>query len=150
MCLSKNSHVGDNLANATTEQKSEQKQSKLEQYFEENKKFFNNGDSSAKKAFFTLGQYCRQVMDCAEKADPDEKFQKKVNQIMMGSLTYRAFSELTKILDAKALQCNPKLFYSCSGTCKQFMIQSDLPSNKKALPVEDANTSFSLGLYQKF
>ncbi len=127
-----------------------QKFDNMEAYFEQNAKFFNNGDSSAKKAFFTLGQYTRQVMECAEKAEPDEKFQKRVNQIMMGSLTYRAFSELTKILDVKALKCNPKLFYSCSGTCKQFMIQSDLPSNKKALPVEDSNTAFSLGLYQKF
>lgn len=138
------------MANTTTEQKSEQKVSKLEQYFEANSKFFNAGDSNAKRAFFTLGQYARQVMECAEKQEPDERFQKRANQIMMGSLTYRAFSELTKLLDAKALSCNPKLFYSCSGISKSYMIQSDLPVDKKACPVEDCNTAFSLGLCQKF
>jgi len=140
------------LAN-TTEQKSEQKEqkvSKLEEYFTTNAKFFNVGDNNAKKAFFTLGQYTRQVVECVEKAEPDEKFQKRLTALITGALTYRAFSELTKLLDNKALKCNPKLFYSCSGISKQYMIQADLPSNKKSCPVEDANTAFSLGLCQKF
>ena len=35
------------------------KLSNTEEYFEQNSKFFETGDSNAKKAFFMLGQYCK-------------------------------------------------------------------------------------------
>ncbi|HEX2925736.1 MAG TPA: hypothetical protein VHP38_05700, partial [Ruminiclostridium sp.] len=66
------------------------------------------------------------------------------------NMTYRVFSAMMKLLDDAALKCDSKLFYSCSGVSKQYMINSDLPGDKKALGIEDANTAFSLGLCQKF
>ena len=101
-----------------------------------------------------LGQYCKKVMECNEKQiaenGGEDVFQAKMTRLATSNMTYRVFSALTKLLDDTALRCNAKLFFACSGSCKQLMIQSDLPSDKKALPVEDANTAFSLGLYQKF
>ena len=44
-----------------------QKISNPEEYFAANEKFFNSGDSNAKKAFFMLGQYTKKVMECVEK-----------------------------------------------------------------------------------
>jgi valyl-tRNA synthetase len=128
--------------------------SSAEEYFTQNGKFFNNGDTNGKRAFFTLGQYCRKVMECQEKAVSEngkqDKFQAQVTRLAASNMTYRIFSALTKLLDATALTCNSKLFQSCSGACKQYLIQADFLSDKKALSVEDANTAFSLGLYQKF
>jgi len=101
-----------------------------------------------------LGQYCKKVMECNEKQiaenGGEEVFQAKMTRLATSNMTYRVFSALTKLLDDTALRCNSKLFFACSGSCKQLMTQSDLPSDKKALPVEDANTAFSLGLFQKF
>ena len=101
-----------------------------------------------------LGQYCKKVMECNEKQiaenGGEDVFQAKMTRLATSNMTYRVFSALTKLLDDTALRCNSKLFFACSGSCKQLMIQSDLPSDKKALPVEDANTAFSLGMYQKF
>jgi hypothetical protein len=37
-------------------------QSKLDEYFEQNSKFFGSNDSNGKKAFFCLGQYTRVYM----------------------------------------------------------------------------------------
>ena len=34
-------------------------QNKVDEYFQQNEKFFNTGDINAKKAFFMLGQYCK-------------------------------------------------------------------------------------------
>jgi len=131
-----------------------QKLNSTDEYFAANEKFFNAGDSNAKKAFFMLGQYCKKVMECNEKQiaenGGEDVFQAKMTRLATSNMTYRVFSALTKLLDDTALRCNAKLFFACSGSCKQLMIQSDLPSDKKALPVEDANTAFSLGLYQKF
>jgi len=131
-----------------------QKLNNTDDYFAANEKFFNAGDSNAKKAFFMLGQYCKKVMECQEKQiaenGGEDVFQAKMTRLATSNMTYRVFSALTKLLDDTALKCNSKLFFACSGQCKQLMIQSDLPSEKKALPVEDANTAFSLGLYQKF
>jgi hypothetical protein len=126
----------------------------LDEYFAQNGKFFGTGDSNGKKAFFSLGQYCHKVMDCHEKSvaekGTEDQFEKKLTQLVTSNMTYRVFSQLNKLLDTEALKCNPKLFQSCSGQCKQYLIQADFVSDKKALPVEDANTAFSLGLYQKF
>lgn len=126
----------------------------VEAYFEVNAKFFESGDSNAKKAFFLLGQYTKKVMECQEKvvaeAGTEDKFQKRLTNLVRSNMTYRVFAELNKLLDDMALRCNPKLFYTCSGVSKQFMINADLPTDKKALQVEDANTAFSLGLCQKF
>jgi len=131
-----------------------QKINSADEYFEANEKFFNSGDSNAKKAFFMLGQYTKKVMECEEKrvseSGEENKLQEKVTRLVTSNMTYRVFSALTKLLDDTALRCNSKLFYACSGSCKQFMILSDLPNDRKALPVEDGNTAFSLGLYQKF
>lgn len=101
-----------------------------------------------------LGQYCKKVRECMEKQvaenSGEDAFQTKMTRLATSNMTYRVFSSLAKLLDDTALRCNAKLFFACSGQCKQLMIQSDLPSDKKALPIEDANTAFSLGLYQKF
>ena len=116
--------------------------------------FLTPGTATQKKAFFMLGQYAKKVMECNEKQiaenGGEDVFQAKMTRLATSNMTYRVFSALTKLLDDTALRCNSKLFFACSGSCKQLMIQSDLPSDKKALPVEDANTAFSLGLYQKF
>ena len=132
----------------------EQKFKTAEEYFEQNVKFFESGDANGKKAFFLLGQYTKKVMECQEKVvaenGGEDKFQKKLTSLVRSNMTYRVFAELNKLLDDMALKCNPKLFYSCSGVSKQFMINADLPADRKALPVEDANTAFSLGLCQKF
>lgn len=125
----------------------------VDEYFEQNAKFFESGDSNAKKAFFLLGQYTKKVMECQEKLvaenGGEDKFQKRLTSLVRSNMTYRVFAELNKLLDDMALRCNPKLFYSCSGVSKQFMINADLPADKKALAIEDANTAFSLGLCQK-
>lgn len=131
-----------------------QKLSDMDEYFEQNAKFFGIGDSNGKKAYFALGQYTRKVFECLEKQvaenGGEDKTQAQITRLATSNMTYRVFSSLSKLLDTVALKCNSKLFQSCSGSCKQFMIQADFPSNKKALPVEDANTAFSLGMYQKF
>jgi hypothetical protein len=126
----------------------------VEAYFEANAKFFETGDSNGKKAFFLLGQYTRKVMECQEKtvaeAGTDDRYQKRLTSLVRSNMTYRVFAELNKLLDDIALKCDTKLFYNYSGLPKQYMILADLPTNKKALPVEDSNTAFSLGLCQKF
>ena len=128
--------------------------SSAEEYFTQNSKFFESGDANGKKAFFMLGNYTRKVMECHEKSlgenGAEDKFQKKLTQLATSNMTYRVFSSLAKLLDDEAFRCNPKLFQSCSGACKERLIQADFPNDKKALSVEDANTAFSLGLYQKF
>lgn len=123
--------------------------SNADEYFEANVKFFGSGDVNGKRAFFALGQYTKKVMECVEKS-PDEKFQRKLNQLVMSNMNYRVFGAMMKLLDDMALRCNSKVFYSCSGIPKQYMINADLPSDKKALPPEDASMAFSLGLCQKF
>ena len=137
----------------STEKVSE-KVSNAEEYFEQNSKFFSKEDIYGKKACFTLGQYCRKVMELAEKrlaeAGKEDKFEKQLSRLVTSNMTYRVFSSLAKLLDDMALRCNPKLFQQCSGKCKEFLINSDFVTDKKALSAEDANTAFSLGLYQKF
>jgi hypothetical protein len=100
-----------------------------------------------------LGQYTKKVMECVEKqvaeTGGENAFQAKITRLAMSNMTYRVFSQLVKLLDDTSLKCNSKLFFSCSGQCKQYIIQSDLPNDKRALPIEDGNTAFSLGLYQK-
>jgi hypothetical protein len=125
-----------------------------DEYFEQNAKFFGTGDSDAKKAFFLLGQYTKKVMECQEKQvaenGKEDKFQAQLTRLVTSNMTYRVFTSLAKLLDDTALRCNPKLFYSCSGAAKQCMIQSDFVADKTKLSVEDANTAFSLGMFQKF
>lgn len=142
--------VGDTNMTATNGQKL----TTMEEYFEQNSKFFESGDAAGKKAYFALGQYTRKVFECLEKQvaenGKEDKTQAQITRLVTSNMTYRVFSALGKLLDTVALTCNPKLFQSCSGACKQYMIQADFPTDKKALPVEDANTAFSLGMYQKF
>jgi len=125
-----------------------------ESYFEQNSKFFESGDSNGKKAFFLLGQYTRKVMECQEKLvaenGGEDKYQKRLTSLVRSNMTYRVFAELNKLLDDIALKCDSKIFYNYSGLSKQYMINAELPTDKKALPVEDSNTAFSLGLCQKF
>jgi len=130
-----------------------QKIDSMEQYFEEHAKFFETGDSNGKKAFFALGQYTRKVMECLEKTVAEDGGENKthiqITRLTTSNMTYRVFSALSKLLDTVAIKCNPKLFQTCSGACKQYMIQADFLTDKKALATEDANTSFSLGMYYK-
>jgi hypothetical protein len=132
----------------------ETQQSKLEQYFEQNAKFFGSGDVAGKRAFFMLGQYCRKVSEIEEKqiaeSGIESKFQARLAREISNNMSYRSFTIIMKLLDAAALKHNPTLFYRCSGTCKELMINSNLVSDKKALSVEDGNMAFSLGLYQQF
>ncbi|KKH38981.1 hypothetical protein [Methanosarcina mazei] len=129
-------------------------QSKVDEYFQQNEKFFNTGDTNAKRAFFYLGQYTRRVSEIEEKQiaenGAESKFQAKLAKLIGYNMSYRAFTIIMKLLDTQALKCNSQLFYKCSGVCKELMINSDLVSNKKALSVEDGNMAFSLGMYQKF
>lgn len=137
-----------------TEQQSKAEQSKVDEYFA-NQKFFNEGgDIQAKRAFFMLGQYTKKVAECEEKqiaeSGIESKFQKRLAREISNNMSYRAFTIIMKLLDTEALKCNPQLFYKCSGACKELMINSSLVNDKKALKTEDANMSFSLGMYQKF
>jgi hypothetical protein len=133
---------------------SNEKKLDITEYFEANAKFFESGDSNGKKAFFLLGQYTRKVMECQEKqvaeASTEDKYQKRLTSLVRSNMTYRVFAELNKLLDDIALKCDSKIFYTHSGLSKQYMINAELPTDKKALPVEDSNTAFSLGLCQKF
>jgi len=129
------------------------KQSKLEQYFAANEKFFESNDSNGKKAFFCLGQYTRRVMEAEEKkvaeSGEENKFQKKIVKQIGYNMSYRNFGLVIKLLDGEALIINPDLFTKCSGACKQYIINAECTSDKKALKPEDANLAFSLGMYQK-
>lgn len=140
--------------NSKTEAQQNGKQSKLEQYFEQNSKFFGSGDVNGKKAFFCLGQYCRRVMECEEKrvaeSGEENKFQAKITKQAAYNMSYRNFTLMLKLLDGTALKNNPELFTKCSGACKQYLINAECVADKKALKPEDANMAFSLGMYQKF
>jgi hypothetical protein len=129
-------------------------QSKLDEYFEQNSKFFGSNDSNGKKAFFCLGQYTRRVMECEEKrlAETGEEntFQKKITKQATYNMSYRNFTQMMKLLDGTALTCNTDLFKKCSGLAKQYVINAEFTNDKKALSTEDANMAFSLGLYQQF
>jgi hypothetical protein len=123
----------------------------IEQYFE-SQKFFGSGDVNGKKAFFALGVYCRRVMGCLEKSvaenGGENKEQKKLTRYATYNMNYRNYSNLAKVLDSFALQCNTKLL-SCGGISRQYLANATFTSDKKALPSTDANTAFSLGLYFK-
>lgn len=134
--------------------KEQSKQNKVDEYFA-NQKFFNEGgDIQAKRAFFMLGQYVRKVSECEEKqiaeSGVESKFQARLAREISNNMSYRAFTIIMKLLDSQALKCSPQLFYKCSGACKELMINSNLVNDKMALKPEDANMSFSLGMYQKF
>lgn len=137
------------MASAKAEQ-----QSKLEQYFATNDKFFGQGDIHAKRAFFCLGMYCRRVSDVEEKSmaesGTESKFQAKLAKLIGYNMSYRNFSMLVKLLDSEAIKLDMKLYAQCSGLSKQYMINSDLVNDKKALSIESANLAFSLGMYQTF
>lgn len=137
------------MATAKAEQ-----QSKLEQYFTESNKFFGQGDINGKRAFFCLGMYTRRVMEAEEKriaeSGEENKFQAKIVKQASYNMSYRNFGLMLKLLDSKALETNTDLFTRCSGACKQYIINSDFSTDKKALKTEDANLAFSLGMYQKF
>jgi hypothetical protein len=128
--------------------------SKLEQYFEANEKFFSTGDTNGKRAFFLLGQYAKRVMEAEEKkvaeSGEENKFQKKLVKQIGYNMSYRNFMLTLKLLDGEALIINPDLFTKCSGICKQYLINAECTTDKKALKAEDANLAFSLGMYQKF
>ncbi len=55
-------------------------QNKVDEYFQQNEKFFNTGDINAKKAFFMLGQYCRKVgFECEEKKIAEKRHREQVS-----------------------------------------------------------------------
>jgi hypothetical protein len=129
----------------------------IETYFEQNDKFFGVGDINAKKGFFCLGMYARRVNEGLEKEiaekgteTPEQaKFLKRFNREISMNMNYRAFTIVVKLLDEQARKTNPKLFNSCSQSCKQYIINSDMISDKKSISPADANLAFSLGMYQK-
>jgi hypothetical protein len=140
-----------------TENKTENIDSILEACFAQNEKFFNNGDLNGKRAFFTLGMYTRRVVEALEKeiatsgtqTKDQEKFTSRINREIGYNMTYRSFTTIIKLLDTMAAKVNPKLIYNCSNTCKQYVMNSNVMTDKKALPSADANLAFSLGMYQK-
>ena len=79
--------------------KTETHESKLEEYFG-NQKFFATGDAAGKKAFFCLGQYTRQVMGCMERQvaenGKEDKEQKKLTRYATYNMSYRNFTNLAK------------------------------------------------------
>ena len=129
---------------------------KMNEFFTQNQKFFAAGDINGKRAFFTLGMYTRRVMESFEKqvaeagtqTKDQEKFVSRINKEISYNMTYRSFTTISKLLDSMARNVNPKLFFSCSGVCKQYIINSEVMSDNKALPASDANLAFSLGMYQ--
>lgn len=132
-------------------------ESKMNEYFIQNEKFFNDGDIDGKKAFFALGMYCRRIVESLEKqiaesgtqTKEQEKFTSRINKEIGYNMTYRSFTTISKVLDTMARSVNPKLFLTCSGVCKTYIINSDIRTDKKALPSADANLAFSLGMFQK-
>jgi hypothetical protein len=132
--------------------KTETYESKLEEYFS-TQKFFATGDSAGKKAFFCLGQYTRKVMGCMERQvaenGKEDKEQKKLTKYATYNMSYRNFTNLAKLLDKYALQINTKLL-ACGGFSRRYLINAEFTSDKTKLPIIDANTAFSLGLYQVF
>lgn len=130
---------------------------KMTEFFNANEKFFSVGDLNGKRAFFTLGIYTRKVLEALEKevatsgiqTKEQEKFTSRINREIGYNMTYRSFTTISKLLDGMARQVNPKLFNTCSQTCKQYIINSEVMSDKKALSAADANMAFSLGMYQK-
>jgi hypothetical protein len=141
--------MANNTKSVTTEDK-------LNEFFAANEKFFNNGDLNGKRAFFALGMYTRRVLETLEKVvaeagvetDEQKKFTSRINKEISYNMTYRSFTTISKLLDSMARNANPKMFFSCSGVCKQYIINSEVMSDKKALPSSDANLAFSLGMYQ--
>jgi len=132
--------------------KNEVIENKLESYFE-SQKFFKSGDINGKKALFCLGLYTRNVMSCIEKnvvenGKEDER-QNRLTKYATHNMSYRNFTFLAKMLDGYALKCNTKLL-SCGGLSRQYLANAEFPSYKTKLPTTDANTAFSLGLYQQF
>lgn len=131
-------------------------ESKMDEYFNANAKFFSDADINGKKAFFALGLYCHRVMESLEKVvaesgteTPEQsKFTKRINREIGLNMTYRSFTTISKLLDSMARTVNPKLFMSCGGLCKQYIVNSDVRLDKKALSSADANMAFSLGMFQ--
>jgi hypothetical protein len=139
-------------ANTKVETTKESKESKLEEYFTNNK-FFQTGDVNGKRAFFALGLYTRQIMECQERQvaenGAENKEQKRLTKYATRNMSYKNFTDLAKLLDGYALQCNTKLL-SCGGISRQYLANAEFTNDKTALPTTDANTAFSLGLYQQF
>lgn len=137
-----------NMANTKTEVS----ESKLDEFFTTNSKFFGSGDTNGKRSFFCLGQYTRKVMECLEKqaeTGVENSYQKKLTKQVTYNMNYKNYSIMMKLLDSYALTCNSKLL-ACGGLSRQFLMKAEFTSDKKALSSEDANTAFSLGLYEIF
>lgn len=132
----------------------EQKFKTAEEYFTQTK-FFESGDVNAKKAFFLLGQYTKRVMECNEKivaeSGEEDKFQKKLAQLITSNMTYRVYKAISGLNDAMALTCNPKLFKEIGCDHLNYMVQSEYFEKRgEKVDLDDANIAFSLGLHQKF
>ena len=54
-------------------------QNKVDEYFQQNSKFFNTGDVNAKKAFFMLGQYYEKPVECEEKQIAESRHREQVS-----------------------------------------------------------------------
>jgi hypothetical protein len=138
------------VTNSKPETTKESNESKLEQYFLTNK-FFQSGDVNGKKAYFTLGMYTRQIMECQEKQvaeiGAENKDQKRLTKYATRNMSYKNYTYLIRLLDSFALTCNTKLL-DCGGLSRQFLANAEFPEDKSKLPVNDSNMAFSLGLYQ--
>ncbi len=83
----------------------------------------------------------------------ENSFQDKITKLFIQRMTYKTYNLVSNACDEIAVKCNSQLFREESEGHKQFKIQSDyyLQEDKKKvkMPVEDVNTAFSPGLWQK-
>lgn len=54
----------------------------------------------------------------------------KINREIGYNMNYRSFTVVAKLLNNQACKLNPKLFLTCSGTCKQYIINSEMRQKK--------------------
>ncbi len=88
----------------------------------------------------------------AEKGE-ENGFHDKITKLFTQRMTYRIYNLVSNACDEMAVKCNNQLLREEAGEHKQLMIQSDyyLQEDKKKvkMSIEDPNTAFSLGLWQK-
>jgi hypothetical protein len=128
----------------------------VDKYFKENKEFFDDGDTNAKKAFFLLGRYCCEVMLNAEEyyatRGKQNDFKDKIISLIACHMTYRQYTIISKACDEMAIKCDWRLFYEMSGESKKYIIQSECfkeEGEKISISMDDANTAFNLGMTKK-
>jgi hypothetical protein len=76
----------------------------------------------------------KQVAEAGTQTKEQERFVSRINREIGYNMTYWSFTTISKLLDSMARNVNVKLFFSCSSVCKQYIINSDVMTDKKALP----------------